>query len=178
MKAGLRHADVQRRLVAFTRLVHRPAHPHNHDIRVFIVAVRTFRSKRCDGRPDYVFFQFADCRIADTKSVHIARRERLNDEIGSPDEFTEQLFAVSGLYIEGNALFVRVIGEPVQVFFGVGYVMPETPHIPRRVATRSLDFDYIGTQVGKYLAAQEAFFIGQVQYPAIIKHTSSLLQFC
>ena len=105
----------------------------------------------------------AEIRVAYAQLFQVARRERLDNEVGGLDQLFKYLASFGFFDIEGDAFFIGVIGEPVKAFFGVGLAAPEPPDIARGVAARLFDFNHVDAQVGEYLPAEEAFIVGQVQ---------------
>ncbi len=101
--------------------------------------------------------------ISDIQTVEITGREGLDEKIGLGHQPPKQGTAVRGFQVQGDAALVGGIGPPVEALLRMRIVVVEGADVAGRAAAGRLDLDYVGAQVRKYLAAEQAPVIGEVQ---------------
>jgi aspartate ammonia-lyase len=110
--------------------------------------IRAGLAERRDRSEYYARVNCAQNVMVKLQLGHTAWGKGLNYDVSFGNKLLEELSAVTCLYIKGNSLFIHVVGEPIEAFLGVGIIMVERTQPAAGVATWSLNFDDICTQVG------------------------------
>ena len=150
--AGAAVAD--RRPVVGRRAVRKPRHAHGaaHGLRdgleALEVGVGAVGAEALDGGIDQPRIDFLQLLPAKPHPVERARSEILDQHVGAGDQFAEQLLALVGLEVEGQAALVGVEDEEEQlvIVLGAGDI----------AAFGLLELDHVGPEKRQHLRARRA----------------------
>ncbi len=94
----------------------------------------------------------------------MARVKGLDHEIRRLRQPLENLLPLTGLNIQRDASFVRIVGEEKKALLLVSLTVVKGADIPPRISFGRLNFDHVGTQVPQNFPTKIALLIGQIQY--------------
>ena len=169
MEIGGGHLARHGRPVGVTREEHVAAHGHRDEVGHLEIAVRSGLSEGRQGDDDDVLLYLRQVIVSQPKAGEVSGRKALQHQVELPNETLEQVLAVGGGQIEGDASLAGVVGPPVEALLGVGIVAVERGNVARGVAFGRLDLDHVGAHVAQNLTGQLPLGVGEIENAKLIK---------
>ena len=163
VKLGLGHADSHGRAVVIAAKVLHATHRPPYQVGCLVMSVRPSLAEGRDRRHYETGVDAAEVLIAQAQAIHVAGRERLQNEVGLGCEALESLLALVAFEVDGHAALVQAVGVPEKAAFRMLFVIDKWPTLSGRATANRLDLDDIGAQVGQHLATPVETTLRQVE---------------
>ena len=145
-------ADALGRAIGFAGEVHEAAVSLDDEVVAGLVGHGAGAPVAGDGAIDDVRVDFLDVVVAEAHAGQGAGAEALDHHVGVSGEFFDDVQALFGLEIDGEAALVAVEGEELRAF-----AVPDGGPLAGFVAVVGFfDFDDVGAHVGEVLSAKGA----------------------
>ena len=162
---GDRLADRRGRPALWAGQAHQPAHRLDHQVEGRKVSQRTLLPETRDRGVDDGRVHRLDGLITEAQPVHHPGTEVLQQHIGPSGELYHQVSALFGFHVDGDALLAAVEHHEV----GALAIPVGTKGAAFVAATRHLDLDHLGTQVGQHRRAKRPR-----HHPREVQHTDAI----
>ena len=164
----LRHAEPQRGTVCVADIQSARGVNDEVALRVFCLwpglpesADRDVYQRRVDGGYGVV---------VEPQFGHPSRRLRLDQKVRAAGELQQVLPPLLSCDVERDAAFVPAVGPPVKRLLRARLVASKWTETSAGVAFRRLDRNHVGSEVGQYLAAEQATFVGEIEDSVRAQH--------